>query len=116
MPMSENAEYVDVARIDARIDAAQDAHGRSGGGSNSVTPATGTGTGTSPPSTPTIRGRTPGNRRLAVTGGTLGALLIGLPHRVSMPGWAAPTVVVLGILVVVVFVGGALRDFFQRDP
>lgn len=66
--------------------------------------------------TPAIRGRTPGNRELAVTGGIAGAVLIGLPHRVSMPGWLAAAVIGLGVLVVTGFVGAALRDFFQREP
>lgn len=65
---------------------------------------------------PRIRGRTPGNRELAVTGGIGGAVLIGLPHRVAMPAWLAATVVVLGVLVVAGFLGAALRDFFQREP
>ena len=62
-----------------------------------------------------VRGRTQGNLQIAVAGSVLGAVLLGLPHRHSMPSWAAVSAVVLGVAVVVLCVGVAVRDFFQRE-
>jgi len=65
---------------------------------------------------PPITGRTPFNLSLATFGAVLGAFVMALPHEFSMPTAAAVPVVVAGILIVVLFVGLALRDFFRRDP
>lgn len=63
-----------------------------------------------------ITGRTPFNVALAMFGAVVGAFVASLPHRFSMPTAAAVPVVVIGVLIVVVFVGLALWDFFRRDP
>ncbi|MBW8807073.1 MAG: hypothetical protein AUG49_03435 [Catenulispora sp. 13_1_20CM_3_70_7] len=61
-----------------------------------------------------ITGRTPFNVALAMFGSVVGASAIGLPHWFSMPAAAAVPVVAIGVLIVVVFLGLALWDFFRR--
>lgn len=63
-----------------------------------------------------ITGRTPFNLALAMFGAVTGAFVAGLPHQFSMPTPAAVPVVAIGVLIVVVFVGLALYDFFRREP
>ncbi|NUR25809.1 MAG: hypothetical protein HOV83_08170 [Catenulispora sp.] len=63
-----------------------------------------------------ITGRTPFNLALAMFGAVTGAFVAGLPHQFSMPTAAAIAVVAIGVLIVVVFVGLALYDFFRREP
>ncbi|NUP49410.1 MAG: hypothetical protein HOW97_19190 [Catenulispora sp.] len=63
-----------------------------------------------------ITGRTPFNLALATSGALLGAFVAALPHQFSMPTAAAVPVVVIGVLIVVVFLGLALYDFFRREP
>jgi hypothetical protein len=63
-----------------------------------------------------ITGRTPFNLALAMSGALLGAFVAALPHQFSMPTSAAVPVVAIGVLIVVVFVGLALIDFFRRKP
>ena len=65
---------------------------------------------------PPITGRTPFNLALAMSGAVLGAFIAALPHQFSMPTAAAVPVVAIGLLIVVVFVGLALADFFRRQP
>ncbi|NUR59683.1 MAG: hypothetical protein HOV87_13590 [Catenulispora sp.] len=63
-----------------------------------------------------ITGRTPFNLALAMSGALLGAFVAALPHQFSMPTAVAVPVVGIGVLIVVVFVGLALVDFFRREP
>ncbi|GAA1998562.1 hypothetical protein [Catenulispora subtropica] len=63
-----------------------------------------------------INGRTPFNVSLAMFGTVTGAFVAALPHEFSMPTAAAVPMVLLGILIVVIFVGLALYDFFRREP
>jgi hypothetical protein len=65
---------------------------------------------------PPITGRTPFNLALGVFGAVTGAFVAALPRQFSMPGVAAVPVVVIGVLIVVVFVGLALYDFVRREP
>jgi hypothetical protein len=81
----------------------------SGGGSY----APGSGAGLVEPSGQ-IKGRTSGNAGMAVVGGLVGALIIGIPRAVSMPTALAVVIAVIGAAVVVAFVGATLVDFFRR--
>jgi hypothetical protein len=62
-----------------------------------------------------VRGRTSGNLGLAVFGGVVGALIIGIPRVVSMPTGLAVVISMVGAFVAALFVGAALLDFFRRE-
>ena len=72
---------------------------------------TGTGTGERP-----ITGRTPFNLALAVVGTLTGVFVTAMPREFAMRGASAASAVVIGVLIIVVCVGAALRDFFRRRP
>ncbi|ACU77036.1 hypothetical protein Caci_8213 [Catenulispora acidiphila DSM 44928] len=63
-----------------------------------------------------ITGRTPFNLALAMVGALAGAFVTALPREFSMHGAPAAGAVVVGVLIIVVCVGAALRDFFRREP
>lgn len=63
-----------------------------------------------------ITGRTPFNLALAMVGALAGAFVAALPREFAMHGAAAAGTVVVGVLIIVVCVGAALRDFFRRRP
>lgn len=63
-----------------------------------------------------INGRTPFNLALGMVGALTGAFVMGLPREYSMHGAPAAATVVVGVLIIVVCVGAALRDFFRKDP
>jgi hypothetical protein len=62
-----------------------------------------------------VRGRTSGNLGLAIFGGVVGALIIGIPRVVSMPTGLAVVISMVGAFVAALFVGAALLDFFRRE-
>jgi hypothetical protein len=64
---------------------------------------------------PSIRGRTPFNLALGMVGALTGAFVMALPREFSWHGAGAVTAVVVGVLIVVLCVGMALRDFFRRE-
>lgn len=63
-----------------------------------------------------IRGHTPFNIALGMVGALTGAFVTVLPREYSMHGAAAAATVVVGVLIIVVCVGAALRDFFRKEP
>ncbi|WP_194912008.1 hypothetical protein [Catenulispora rubra] len=63
-----------------------------------------------------INGRTPFNLALAMVGALTGAFVTAVPREFSMHGAAAGIVVAVGVLIIVACVGGALRDFFRKEP
>lgn len=78
---------------------------------------TGGGSGTDPAAgKPAITGRTPFNLALAMAGALVGAFVAALPSEFAMHGASAAGTVVVGVLIVVVCVGAALRDFFRKEP
>ena len=81
------------------------------GGSRSRHPAVDPATGKAP-----ITGRTPFNLALAMVGTLAGAFVTAIPREFSMHGGPAVAAVVVGVLIIVVCVGLALRDFFRREP
>jgi len=49
--------------------------------------------------------------------GTLtGAFVAALPREFAMHGATAAGAVVVGVLIIVVCLGAALRDFFRKEP
>jgi hypothetical protein len=91
--------------------------GASAGAGNGDGTGTGTGTeaGTGPGRRP-ITGRTPFNLALAMVGTLTGAFVTALPREFAMHGATAAGAVVVGVLIIVLCVGAALRDFFRRQP
>ena len=65
---------------------------------------------------PPITGRTPFNLALAMVGTLLGAFVMALPREFDVRGGAAVPVIIVGVLIIVLCVGLALRDFFRRQP
>jgi hypothetical protein len=63
-----------------------------------------------------IRGRTPFNLAVAMVGALTGAFVTAMPREFALHGAGAVAAVVVGVLIVVVCVGWALRDFFRREP
>ena len=63
-----------------------------------------------------INGRTPFNLSLAMVGTLAGFFVTAVPREYSMHGAAAGVVVAAGVLIIVVCVGAALRDFFRKEP
>ena len=64
---------------------------------------------------PPVTGRTPLNLAVAMLGAVAGAFAITLPREFALHGTAAASAVVVGVLIIVVCVGWALRDFFRRE-
>ena len=63
-----------------------------------------------------INGRTPFNLTLGMAGALVGASVTALPQEFSTHGTPAAATVAVGVLIIVVCVGAALRDFFRRIP
>jgi len=63
-----------------------------------------------------ITGRTPFNLALAMVGTLTGAFVAALPREFAMHGATAAGAVVVGVLIIVVCLGAALRDFFRKEP
>ncbi|MFD0630727.1 hypothetical protein ACFQ9X_02765 [Catenulispora yoronensis] len=97
-------------RTDPGAGASAGAGSGSGGGGG---PANGTGNGTGKRP---INGRTPFNLALAMFGSVFGAFVATLPRQFSLSSSAGLPVVIVGVLIIVLFVGLALYDFFRREP
>ncbi|MEY9926028.1 hypothetical protein ABH926_000648 [Catenulispora sp. GP43] len=77
---------------------------------------TGSGTRSVAGGRPAINGRTPFNLSLAMVGALTGAFVTAMPREFSIHGTPAAAAVVIGVLIIVVCVGAALRDFFRKEP
>jgi hypothetical protein len=84
--------------------------GGGGGGGSSARPGADPGTGKRP-----ITGRTPFNLALAMVGTLTGAFVAAVPREFAMHGATAAGTVAAGVLIIVVCVGAALRDFFRKE-